>query len=113
MNIHDRAPVLGRVVCDRAGRRIGRIVAVDYAATRRCEAWYLVRLGRGGAQFRAVPAAAAHWAAPSRLAAPRVVLDLDRDEVRGSPSLSWPARRAGVRRDVLVAYYHRVLTPDR
>lgn len=105
MNIHDHAPVVGRRVRDQAGRRMGRIVAVDYALTGRSEAWYLLRLSWPRGQFRAVPAAAARWGSTFRDRRAGVVLVLGRELVRESPSLSWHERRAGVRRDVLVTYY--------
>jgi hypothetical protein len=105
MNIHDHAPVVGHLVRDHAGRRVGRIVAVDYAATGHSEAWYLVRLTGSRGRFRGVPATATRWASASRGIRAVVVLDLGRELVWGSPSLSWRARRAGVCRDAFAAYY--------
>lgn len=113
MNVHAQVPVTGRVVRDRCGRRVGRIVAVDYAATGSSEAWYLVRLAWTRGDYRAVPAAVARWEpGPSRDRA-AVRLSLGRDTVRASPPLVRASRRAGLRREVLIGYYGEQSTAAR
>lgn len=115
-NPHDLAPVIGRVVRDPSGLRVGRVAAVDYGAVGRSEAWYLLRLAGRVSDYRAVPASAVQWA-PARSARRRLFpgwsaathrgatlrLSVDLARVHGSPRCG----RSGLRRDDLADYYQQ------
>lgn len=105
VNIHDQIPVRGRTVRDSAGHRLGRIVAIEYAATGSCEAWYLLRLTGWRREFRAVPAAAARRG--QRL---WVQLVCSRATVLSSPQLSRRGRHYGFSRRELRAFYTSAAT---
>lgn len=100
MNIHDELPVRGRTVRDSAGHRLGRIVAVNYAASGTSEAWYLLRLTGWWRQLRAVPAASAR-----RGRRRSVQLAFTRAAVLPSPQLSRQGRRHGFSRAELQSFY--------
>lgn len=106
MNINDEVPVRGRTVRDCAGRRLGRIVVVDYAATGKSEAWYLLRLTGWRWQLRAVPAASA-----GRGKRRTIQLAFARAAVLRSPQRSQQGRRHGFDRRPLQAFYARFCEP--
>lgn len=100
MNLHDEQPVRGRTVRDSTGRRLGRMLAVDYAATGTSEAWYLLRLTGWPRQLRAVPAASVRRGRRRSLQ-----MALTRATVLRSPQLSHHSRRHGVSCGELQSFY--------
>jgi hypothetical protein len=106
VNIHDKLPVRGRMVRDSAGRPLGRIVAVDYAATGTSKAWYLLRLSGWRGHFSAIPAASS-----GRGMRRSVQMALTRATVLRSPQLSRQGRRHAVNRSEMQCFYDHPYAP--
>lgn len=70
VKIQGETQVLGVPLCDAAGRRIGRVVAVACAPDPYSAAWFVVRLRGWHRQVRAVPAGRAEWTGSGALGVP-------------------------------------------
>ena len=101
MKIQGSEQVLGQLVRDTDGRRLGRVVGVQCAPDPYTVVWFLVALTGWRRRLRAVPAAAARWDKHSALHVP-----YRRDQILQSPA---PAADhpvgADFVRDDLRAYY--------
>ena len=89
-NADDQSQLRRRVLRDRAGRRVGRIVAVESVPATSPHTWYLVRLSIWN-ELRAVPAIGA------RCEDGGVTITLDRGDVFASPRPARVGRRRGFR----------------
>jgi hypothetical protein len=101
VKVQGREQVLGKLVRDSDGRRLGRVVGVQCAPDPYTVVWFLVALTGWRRSLRAVPAAAARWGELGALRVP-----YRRDQVLRSPA---PAADhpvgADFVRDELRAYY--------